>query len=259
MKEMEAPNRLISSSQGIQSLEIAFSILKCFKEAKAPLSVSEVSKRMDMPKNKIHKYLVSFTRVGALIQNKKDSTYAMGPSLIELGLVALQQFDVVKIAKPHIREFSKQINHSVALAIWSEEGPIIAEYERSDKPIQVEIQAGYRFPLLMTALGKCFAAFLPFSQVQPLIQREIDNYQLDEEMVKQELQTIREERVSFRNTLFGGIPGSMSVASPIFDYTGNMVAALCLIGFTGEIDTSPSSINVLKLKEKANQITNQLT
>ncbi|GGF99758.1 transcriptional regulator [Paenibacillus albidus] len=259
MKELEAPTRLSSSSQGIQSLEIAFSILNCFKEASAPLSVSELSKRMEMPKNKIHKYLVSFTRVGALIQNKKDSSYAMGPALIELGLVALQQFDVAKIAKPHIREFSKQINHSVALAIWSEGGPIIAEYERSDKPIQVEIQAGYRFPLLMTALGKCFAAFLPSSQVQSLIQREIDNYQLDELLVKQELQTIREERVSFRNTLFAGIPGSMSVASPIFDYTGNMVAALCLIGFTGDIDTSTSSIDVLKLKEKANQITNQLT
>ena len=259
MNEMEAPTRSSSSSQGIQSLEIAFSILKCFKEAKAPLSVSELSKRLEMPKNKIHKYLVSFIRVGALIQNKKDSTYAMGPALIELGLVALQQYDVAKIAKPHIREFSKRINHSVALAIWSEEGPMIAEYERSDKPIQVEIQAGYRFPLLMTALGKCFAAFLPSTQVRPLIQREIDNYQLDEQTVNQELQTIREERVSFRNTPLAGIPGSMSVASPIFDYTGNMVAALCLIGFAGEIDISPTSEDVLKLKEKASQITKQLT
>ncbi|MCU6794487.1 IclR family transcriptional regulator [Paenibacillus sp. WQ 127069] len=259
MEEMEAQVRLTSSSQGIQSLETAFSILNCFKEAKAPMSVSELSKRMGMPKNKLHKYLVSFTRVGALIQNKKDSTYALGATLIELGLVALQQFDVVKIAKPYIREFGKQLNHSVALAIWSDDGPMIAEYERSDKPIQVEIQAGYRLPLLMTALGKCFAAFLPPAQVQPLLQQEIRKYGLDNHMVDEELKKIRGARVSFRNTPFAGIPGSMSVASPIFDYTGNMVAALCLIGFAGEIDFSQSSAEVIRLIEKADQITNLLT
>jgi DNA-binding IclR family transcriptional regulator len=259
MEEMEAPARLTSTSQGIQSLETAFSILSCFKEAKAPLSVSELSKRMDMPKNKIHKYLVSFTRVGALIRNKNDSTYAMGATLIELGLVALQQFDVVKIAKPYIREFGKQLNHSVALAIWSDDGPMIAQYERSDKPIQVEIQAGYRLPLLMTALGKCFAAFLPPAQVQPLMQQEIRKYGHDEQEVEAELRLIREEGLSFRNTPFAGIPGSMSVASPIFDYTGNMVAALCLIGFVGEIDYSHSSAEVIKLKETTDEITNLLT
>src|SRR5699024_649458 len=157
-----------TSSQGIQSLEMAFTILDCFKEANVPMSVSELSSKMNIPKNRIHKYLVSFKRVGALIQNKDDLTYSMGPKLIELGLTALQQVGVASIAEPDIKAHEKEVNQSIALARGSEKEPIVAKYEKSKKPIQVQIQLRYRVPF-MSAVGTCFLAFTPSPQVKSLI------------------------------------------------------------------------------------------
>src|SRR5699024_1957925 len=87
---------------------------------------------------------------------------------------------------------------------------------------------GYRVPL-MSAVGKCFVAFTPSAQVKSLIQQEIKKYQLNEKDVEAELNTIREEHLSFRNTPFEGVPGSIAIASPIFDFTGNIVASLALL------------------------------
>lgn len=258
MKEKEDAPRLLTHSQGIQSLEMAFDILNCFKEANSPMSLSELSKEMGVPKNRIHKYLVSFRRVGALIQNKSDSTYSMGPKLIELGLTALEQVDIVSVAEPYIKDLGKSLKQSVALAIWTEKGPIVVKYEKSGKPIHVEIQLGYRVPLL-SALGKCFVAFIPSTQVRPLIQQDINKFQLNEKDIEAEMNRIREEHLSFRDTPFEGVPGSIAIASPIFDYTGNIVAALCVIGFEGDLNYVKSAEEVIKLKETVQQISNLLS
>src|SRR5690625_7363778 len=95
----------------------------------------------------------------------------MGPKLIELGLTALEQVDIASIAEPYIKALGKELNQSIALAIWSEKEPIVVKYEKSKKPIQVEIQLGYRVPL-MSAVGKCFVAFTPSARVKSLIDRK---------------------------------------------------------------------------------------
>jgi len=132
------------------------------------------------------------------------------------------------------------------------------KYEKSKKPIQVEIQLGYRVPL-MSAVGKCFVAFTPSAQVKSLIQQEIKKYQLNEKDVEAELNTIREEHLSFRNTPFEGVPGSIAIASPIFDFTGNIVASLCVIGFEGDLSYAKTSQEVTKLKETGKQISKLLS
>src|SRR5690625_2224997 len=99
-----------SSSQGIKSLDIAFSILDCFKEANEPLSVTELTKRMNLTKSRIHKYLVSFSSIGILMQNKKNLTYSLGPKMIELGLAALRQYDIASVADPYLRDLRDRLN-----------------------------------------------------------------------------------------------------------------------------------------------------
>lgn len=248
-----------TTSQGVQSVELAFTILNCFKEAKESLTVAELSKRMGMSKSKIHKYLVSFVRVGVLIQNKKDSSYAMGPTLIELGLVAQQQFDVVSIAAPYMVELRKQLNQSIALAIWTNDGPMVVKYEESGRPINVEIQVGFHVPLLKSATGKCFAAFMHSDHINALLQQEIVQYDLRKEEVIAELEKVRKEQLAFRDNPYSGVPGTASIAHPIFDYTGNIVAALCVIGFAGDLNTDNESEEVKSLQQTAGKISKVLS
>lgn len=243
-----------TSSQGVQSVEHAFAILDCFQKSNGRLSVTEISEQMNMSKSKIHKYLVSFARVGVINQNKTDLTYSIGSKIIELGLYALQQFDIVSIAEPYLRDLSDQLNQSVALAIWSDEGPIVVKYEESNKTINIKLRVGIPYPVLVSAVGKCFAALLPASQIQQLIQQEILQYQLKKEEVEIELNNIREKHLAVRDIQFEEVPGGKAIASPIFDYNDNIIAVICIIGFAGELDHNETSKQVITLKETTKQL-----
>lgn len=252
MKKIESASS--TPTQGIQSVEHAFAILNCFKKANGPMSITELSIQMNMSKSRIHKYLVSFTKIGVINQNKIDLTYSMGAKVIELGLSALQQFDIVSIAEPYLSDLRSQLNQSVALAIWSEEGPMIVKFEESNKTINIKLRVGIPYPILVSAVGRCFAAFLPVSQTQHLIEQEIMQYQLTKEEVETELNNIREKHLAIRDIKFEGIPGGMSIASPIFDYNGDIVAVIAIVGFEGELNYNETSKQVIKLKETVKQL-----
>jgi len=245
--------------QGIQSLELAITILDVFKVANGSLTITELSKITKMSKSKLHKYLVSFTRTGVLIQNNKDSTYSFGPKLIELGLTALGKFDVVSVAGSYIAELRDLVDQSTALAIWNDGKPMLAKFERSSKPIHVEVRTGLHLSFLTTAIGKCFAAFNESDSVKNQIEYEIAHYNLNKSDVETELASIRQNHIAFRKTAFTGIPGSMAMASPIFDYSGAMVGAISVIGFSEALEANEDSKEVILLKETARKISNQLS
>ncbi|MGG1658142.1 IclR family transcriptional regulator [Brevibacillus sp. NRS-1366] len=256
----EEKHLLSTAPQGIQSLELAFSILGCIKDADGTMSVTELSKRMGMSKSKLHKYLVSFVKVGGLIQNKTDHTYSLGPRLIDLGLFTLSRFDLVKIASPYLLELRRQLDVTVALVIWTDSGPILAALERSTKPVHVDLQFGVRVPMLLSATGKCYAAFLETDYVKAVIEQEMKQYRLDPSAVAKELEQIRVERLSVRSIPTEGIPGSMAVAAPIFNYTGQLVATVCAVCFVGELNfTDKDSPEIKAISTTAERITAQLS
>ena len=244
---------------GIQSVENALFILNCLKMSDAPLSLSELSRKTNMSKSKLQKYLISFLKLGVLSINKKDLTYTLGPTLIELGLHALQRFDVAAISEPFLKELKQELKQASALAIWNGECPIIVKYEESGNLINVQVKVGFQAPLLNSSTGKCFAAFMDPSIIEPLIVSEISRLGLNRTEVETELQKIREDGYAYRDMNYTGIPGNVTIASPVFDYSSEIVAVLCLIGFAGDINTENSSKEVMQLKETANQMTQLLS
>lgn len=240
--------------QGIQSVDHALSILNHIKEAHEPPTLTELSGMTAMSKSRLQKYLVSLVQSGALTLDEKDKTYRLGPKLIELGLSALNKFDIVSAVDPFLLEIKQELNQSSALAIWTEKGPMVVKYQDSGRSINVEIEVGFYVPLLKSAVGKCFAAFLPSSITKRMIDQEIHKHGFDKSQAMAELEKVRENGFATRDTSFGDLPGSNSVACPIFDYSGEITAVLCLIGFIGDLDLDASSRDVTKLKEVAGRL-----
>jgi len=245
------------TSQGVQSVEIGIIILEALKDNENPMTLTELSKKLNMTKNRLKKYLVSFVRGGVLVFDNEHKTYRFGPKLIELGLNALNRLNIFSIIKPYMLQIKNKTSQSSALAIWTENGPIIAKYQRGNRPINVDIEVGYYPPLLGSAVGKCFAAFLPSQFTKELIDKEIITYDLDKRLVIEELNDIKEKEFSVRDSYFGDLPGNHSIACPIFDHSGMIIAAVCILGFTNDLDTSEQSYDVQTLKEVTRKISNQ--
>src|SRR5699024_8630522 len=155
-----------------------------------PVKLTALSKDVGIPKNNLKKYLVSFVRTGFLVFDETNKTYSLGPELISLGLNALNQLDLFSFIDSYISKIIDLLNKPVALAIWSDKGPVISRYQRSNKPVNINIEIGYSPPLLVSSVGKCFAAFLPSELTEEIMEKEVNKFNLNKKSVERELEVI---------------------------------------------------------------------
>lgn len=245
------------ASQGIQSIEVGFRILKCLEEARKPLSVSELCKRLDMSGSKIHKYLVSFCKVGMLQQDEKDFRYFLGPRLITMGMVALKQMDVVTVAESYLLDIKRQLNETVALSLWGENGPYFVKWEQSNRLVNIGINVGSYVALTNSATGKVFTAYKSKEITKDLLEKELNNSAIDWAAFENEMKTIREQGYAY--TEGGVITGLAAVSAPIFNHLGEISASITILGSIGLISTEPSSPTVQLLKRASRKISEELS
>lgn len=242
-----------NTTQGIQSLEHAFFILDIVKNSSNPLTLTEISHLTDMSKSRVQKYIITFLKLGVLVLSEKNHTYTFGSKLLELGLHSLKGYDIIDISDSYLKEIRDELNQSTALNIWTPAGPVAVKSESSKGPISVDIQVGYQPPLLDSATGKCFVAFMDSSKIKEFVDDEMPQHHLEKE-----LEEIRKNGYSFRKTIHEGVPGGMAISCPVFNYAGNIIAVISVIGFSESIDTDPHSREVQKLKRITSDLSQKL-
>ena len=145
---------------GIQSVEVAASILAAMTEAARAVPLKQLAQMTGMGPAKVHRYLVSLVRTGIAVQ-EASGLYAIGPKAIALGLAGLRSLSPVKVAPEFLQRVRDETGETSVLMLWSERGPVVVDIEESARPIFMNIRAGSLLPLATSAAGHVFATFLP--------------------------------------------------------------------------------------------------
>ena len=244
-----------AKSQGIQSIEAGIHILKKVAEAGKPLSITEISILCDTSKSKLHRYLTSFIRTGVLEKNQ-DAKYILGTELILLGLKAAEELKIKDLAETHLMDIKETLNETAALAIWGEDGPFFVSWKKRNRPVNIGINVGSQVSLTKSSTGRVFAAFLPHQITEKKLKEELEKSSFTQEEFQTIIKFIKKNGYSFVNGTL--IPGISAVASPIFDRSSNLVAALSVVGLENTLDTSENSKAVQIVKEKSSLLSMQL-
>lgn len=247
-----------NKTKGIQSVERAFFILDKMKNYSEGVTLTELSDITDISKSNLQKYLTSFVNLDILQLDNKTKIYTFSLKLIDLGLSALRKKDIMAISDSYMNQIKNELNHSSMLALWSNEGPIIVKYQGSGKSINVEIEVGYRPPLLVSSVGKCFAAYLPHDKIEELYRYDIDSKKLDPKAIEKQLQEVRTKGFAYRETQFGDLPGNHTIACPIFNYNNEIIGVIGMIGFSHDLNLSADGNEVKLLKKIAHQMSSEL-
>ena len=167
---------------GVQSLEIGMTILRAISRGHRAMMLKDIAAAADMPASKVHRYIVSLVRSGLVEQDPGTSRYDLGPFALSLGLVAVDRLDRVKLGLSTIADLRDEINQTTALAIWSDNGPVIIRSVRPYRPITVNVVTGTALDLLTSASGRVFAAWLPRSVTGSRISAEQARLSLPDEL-----------------------------------------------------------------------------
>lgn len=227
---------------GIQSLEVGFALLDVLTQTSGPLMLRDLAARAGMSAAKAHRYLVSFQRLGLVVQDSRTTRYDLGPAALKLGLAALSRLDAVRLARERIPPLMEQIGHTLALAVWGNHGPTIVHWEESAQAVTANLRLGDVMPLLSSATGRCFAAHVAPEAIAPLIRDELARVQKLQR--KDVPSTLAEVDTMLADVRARGVarvvdtllPGIVGFCAPVFDADGHMALGIVTLGSIATFD-----------------------
>jgi DNA-binding IclR family transcriptional regulator len=253
---------------GIQSVEVGFSLLDVLAQSAAPLMLRDLAALAGMSAAKAHRYLVSFQRLGLVVQDGASNRYELGPATLRLGLATLSRLDPVKMARERLPALMEQTGHTSALAVWGNRGPTLVHWLESPLAVPVNLRLGDVMPMLSSATGRCFAAFLGHGvgsdQAKQLIEQEMAQARKagrqDVPTTRAELEAmVREMRAHgmgrVHNVLLPGISG---FCAPVFDADGHLALGVVALGSSGSFNTDWAGPVALPLRRMAEQLSADL-
>lgn len=244
------------SQHGVQSLEVGAAVLRAVVRGQSAMMLKDIAAAADMPASKAHRYLVSLIRTGLIEQDPMTSRYKLGAFALDIGLVAIDRLDRVRLGLSVISELRDEVNESTALAVWGDHGPVIVRWERPQRPITVNVVTGSSLPLLNSASGRVFAAWLPKSQTEAQISRELKAKPCglsSRAEVDAMLAQVRRDGMALIAQHYIA-KGVQAVAAPVFNFKNQLSMSLVIVGVEGMIDMAPNGPVLLALKKAAESL-----
>ena len=220
-----------ASADFVQSFARGLSVIRAFDAEHAELSLSDVARRADMPRAAARRFLRTLETLG-YVRGSGDGTsrtYALTPRVLELGFSYLSALSLPEIVQPHLERLSRDVDESVSAAVLDGTDIVYVARVPTRRIMSVRITIGTRFPAYATSMGRVLLAGLPegesdaaaaASPLLPLTDRTVT----DPGALRAELARVREQGWSLVDGELE--PGLRSIAVPLRDRTGAVVAAL---------------------------------
>ncbi len=230
---------------GVQSIETGMRLLAALAELTfdgPPPMLKDLAARAKLQPAKAHRYLVSFSRTELVERDIATGRYRLGQVARRIGIAAIRSLDVVRQTSAKLPEICAELKHSAALAIWTHSGPTVVWVEEVRRPITISTRVGEVLPLLASATGRVFGAWLPRTQTEELLKREIAaNRKLGEDGLITKMADADQLFASVRAAGIGWTSGGLNktvnaLSTPIFDYRGAIVAAIAILGPADQFD-----------------------
>ena len=232
---------------GIQSVEVGFALLDALAHARGPMMLRDLATAAAMSAAKAHRYLVSFQRLGLVIQDEHSTRYDLGPAALKLGLASLERLDAVQLARARMDNLMNDIGHTVAIAVWGNHGPTIVHWQEPGQAVTVNLRLGDVMPLLTSATGRCFAAYAKPPAIAGQLKSELaaigklaltptrTDVPTSMAQVQALFNDVRQRTLArVCDTLLPGIAG---FCAPVFDANGHMALGLVSLGSVASFDT----------------------
>ncbi len=207
------------TGSAMQSVQRVCSILLSFKVEEPILGVSEIARRLDLPKSAVHRLLDSLVQLGLVARDRASSRYRLGPRAVELGFAALGTPDIRGLAMPVLQDLSRRSVETATMSLLAGHERFYAAQVPSVQDVKMTVELGRRCPLYAGASGQALLAFFSTAQLSAYL-AAVPLEELTEKTITRRDQLMQKlERVrrdGFAVSLGERDPWAAAVASPVF-------------------------------------------
>jgi DNA-binding IclR family transcriptional regulator len=217
----------------LKSVRKALQIFELFTTDTPELSISDLVRKLSMPKVSVYRFLRVLMKSSFISQDRQTKKYRLGIKIFELGSIVLRNFDLREVAFPLIVELSKRSGETVHLGVLDNQQVISIEGVESDQSLRISLPIGKRVYLHSTGIGKAILAFLPEQEVKEIVRQKglprfTNNTIIHFDQLMKEIQFIKKRGYAIDNE--ENEPGIRCVAAPILDVNKQVMASISISG-----------------------------
>lgn len=249
---------------GVQSLEVGLAVLNALIANRAPMMLKELAEQLSMHPAKVHRYVVSLVRMNYAKQ-MEDSRYTLGDQAWRLGMNCIQRTDAIQISQPMIYDLHRKIDCGLQISKWTSQGPLIVQWMEPDQQVSVITRVGSIMPLLNSATGRAYAAFMAEDIVRPQLEQEWLQKQAQRQGVYPanwaEFQEMKQVILQKGAATVSGdmLVGVNAICVPIFNIHGEIEFCIAALGSESQLPIDFENEKVKALKGTAKALTQYIS
>jgi len=222
------------------SLALGLAVVQAFQERKRHLTIGQISHRTEIPRAAVRRCLHTLIKLGYATTDGR--TYSLLPKVLTLGHAYLSSTPLAVSAQPYLDRMSEQLHEACNMATLEGDDILyIARSATTQRLISVDLSVGGRLPAYCTSMGRILLAAL-------------DDASLQDYLDHADLQTKTSRTLTTPAALFDCLQqvrqqgwcivdqeleqGLRSIAVPVYDASGQVLAALNVSTHAGRVSRS---------------------
>ncbi|MCB1482131.1 MAG: IclR family transcriptional regulator [Rhodobiaceae bacterium] len=243
-----------------QSTQVAFLLIEKMVEIGEPVGLSELARRIGMPRARTHRFLRTLASMDYVTQDPETERYRLTLKLYHIGQAISDRTGLLTEARPLMTILRNELQTTVTLSLLEETGMRVLDIVRAESPVQIVTRPGSLLDFHSSAQGKVALAFGPETlwdivRAKPL-QAWTENTNTDLSALESEVKLTCKR--GWADAPDQTLMGVNAVSAPIFDLTNQMQATVTVAGPNTMIGSPPKSQLVDRVVAAARSISRNL-
>lgn len=239
-----------------QSTQVAFLLMEAMAEIGEPVGLSDLARRLGMPKPRAFRFLKTLLAMGYVLQDPATDRYRLSLKLFHLGQAVADSTVLLTEARPVMVQLRDETRQTVTLSLVEPQGMRILDMVRAASPVQIVTRPGALLDFHSSAQGKLALAFgdpalwdvvrsSPLRQWTP-------RTNIDLAVLEAEVGRVRKR--GWADAPEETLPGVNALSAPIFDLTNQLIASVNIAGPVTTLTSPPDKALLAAIRRAARSI-----
>jgi IclR family pca regulon transcriptional regulator len=211
----------------IEALARGLEVIAAFEPGRPVMSLADVATATGLARPTARRILLTLAELGYV--RTAAGGFALTPRVLELGIAYVRSMGLWEIARPHMERLVARTNESSSIAQLDGSDIVYVARVSVPKIVTLSVDIGTRFPALPTSLGKVLLSALSADEVDRIVAEPSRSnvqprWRPDRDEREAELREVRARGWALTDEKLA--PGIRSVAAPLRDGSGRVIAAL---------------------------------
>lgn len=211
----------------LSTLARGLSVLRAFTKERPEMTLSEVAAATSLNPAVARRCLNTLVQLGYV--GRKGKQFLLTPEVMGFASAFIESMNLEEVVRPHLQEMRDNTGDSTSLAVLSNAEILYLLHVSTNRMIRLVAGYGTRFPAYATSLGRVLlayqtseriAAYLSDVELHPFTDKTVSSTTTLEKLLRQ---CRKDGYASVQDELDYGI---VSVAVPVFDENGDILAAI---------------------------------